>query len=318
MSRMKRSLEGWRGCRVRICLGVALAVQNGGAKSGEPNHRRRAAAGNLEFGSPEDALRRWISNSTEIFSALTAGTAKSYVTREQLLSLPQVSYTVTNDANFSGPTKISGVAIDQLVLMLAANPQADLAVAICSDGYETHYSHTYIAAHNPVLVLKIDGKDPADWPKFHESGVDMGPYLISSPDFKPSFTILSHEDEPQIPFGVVRLEMQSEAAVFDAIRPHGPDANSREVQDGYRIAQQNCFRCHNSGDKGGTKAQRPWTVLATWATASPEFFQAYIHDPKSKNPKSQMPGFPNYDAATLNALTKYFQAFADDTKSKKP
>src|SRR6202451_101602 len=43
-----------------------------------------------------------------------------YITRDQLLALPQVSYTVTNDANFSGrPTQISGVALDQLVQALA-------------------------------------------------------------------------------------------------------------------------------------------------------------------------------------------------------
>lgn len=245
----------------------------------------------------------------------TQGQTERYITREQLLALPQVSYTVTNDANFSGPTRISGVALEELIQKLAANPESDLALAVCTDGYETHYTHSYISAHHPVLVLKIDGKDPADWPKFHESGADMGPYLISSPDFKPSFKILSHEDEPQIPWGVVRLKIQSEAVVLDAIRPRGANGNSREVQDGYRIAQQNCFRCHNSGNIGGTKAQRPWRVLATWAQASPEYFAAYIHDPKSKNPKAQMPGFPNYDAATLNALTKYFQTFAD-TKSK--
>jgi mono/diheme cytochrome c family protein len=243
---------------------------------------------------------------------------KRYITRDQLLALPQVSYTVTNDANFSGPTQISGVPLDQLAQSLAANPESDLAVAISSDGYEAHYPRSYVTAHQPVLVLKINGKDPAEWPKFPEGDVDMGPYLISSADFKPSFKILSHEDEPQIPWGVVRLEIKSEDAAFNAIRPRGPSANSREVQDGYRIAQQNCFRCHNSGDQGGTKAQRPWTVLSTWATASPEYFAAYIHDPKSKNPKSQMQAFPNYDAATLNALTKYFQSFSDDAKSGKP
>ena len=83
------------------------------------------------------------------------------------------------------------------------------------------------------------------------------------------------------------------------------------MQDGYRIAQQNCFRCHNSGEQGGMKAQRPWTVLATWATASPEYFAAYVHDPKSKNPKAEMEGFSGYDAATLNALTRYFQTFSE-------
>jgi mono/diheme cytochrome c family protein len=243
---------------------------------------------------------------------------KRYITREQLLALPQGSYTVTNDPNFRGSTQIAGVALEQLLLALTPNPESEMFVAICSDGYETHYTHDYVSAHHPVLVLKIDGKDPAEWPKFPESGVDMGPYLISSPDFRPSFKILSHDDEPQIPWGVVRLEIRSEARAFDPIKPHGPVANTQAVQDGYRIAQQNCLRCHNNGYTGGTKAQRPWSVLATWATASPEFFAAYIHDPTSKNPKSQMPAFPNYDAATLDALTKYFQTFADDTKSGKP
>src|ERR1700727_1634018 len=243
---------------------------------------------------------------------------KRYITREQLLALPQATYTVTNDANFNGPTEISGVALDELVHALAANSESDIAVAICSDGYATHYDHSYITAHHPVLVLKIDGKDPADWPKFRENGAYRGPYLISSPDFKPSFKILSHDDEPQIPWGVVQLKIQSAAAVFDAIRPRSPSSNSPEVQDGYRIAQQNCFRCHNSGDAGGTKAQRSWTVLSTWATASPEYFAAYIHDPKSRNPKSQMQAFPNYDAATLSALTKYFQSFSDNARSGKP
>jgi mono/diheme cytochrome c family protein len=316
MSRMKRSWKAGAVAVAVICLGVALAVQSGGAQNGKPN-TGVVQHGILEFLSPKRTSPLDLEIDGDILGTVR-GHSKSYVTRQQLLSLPQVSYSVTNDANFTGPTKISGVAIDQLVVMLAANPQADLAVAICSDGYETHYSHTYIAAHNPVLVLKIDGKDPADWPKFHESGVDMGPYLISSPDFKPSFKILSHEDEPQIPWGVVRLEIKSETAVFNAIRPRGPGADAPEVQDGFRIAQQNCFRCHNSGTEGGTKAQRPWTVLSTWATASPDYFKAYIRDPKSKNPKSQMQSSPNYDAATLNALMKYFQSFSDDGKSTKP
>ena len=242
-----------------------------------------------------------------------------YITREQLLALPQMSFTVTNDANFGGPTEVSGVALDQLLQALfPENQESVLVVAICSDQYEAHYPRGYNAAHHPVLVLKINGKDPAGWPKAPGGYFGMGPYVISSADFKPGFKILSYEDEPQIPWGVVRLDLRTEAKVFHSIQPRMPGAVSREVQDGFRIAQQNCFRCHNSGDEGGTKAQRPWEVLATWATASPEYFAAYIHDPKSKNPKSLMPGFPNYDEATLRALTKYFQTFSDDNKSKKP
>ncbi len=47
----------------------------------------------------------------------------------------------------------------------------------------------------------------------------MGPYMISHPKFTPSFKILSHPEEAQIPWGVVRLEFRNEKAVFSANYP---------------------------------------------------------------------------------------------------
>ena len=41
---------------------------------------------------------------------------------------------------------------------------------------------------------------------------------------------------------------------------------------------------------------------------------AYIHAPVSRNPKAKMPGFPEYDDATLAALTAYFQTFSRQAK----
>ena len=242
-----------------------------------------------------------------------------YITREQLLAMPKVDFTVANDANFNGSTEVTGVELDHLVQALFPEPNsAILVVARCSDQYEAHFPKDYITAHHPVLVLKINGKDPAEWPKAPGGYFNMGPYVISTPDFKPSFKILSYEDEPQIPWGVIRLDFRTEAKVFLAIQPRMPGAASREVQDGFRIAQQNCFRCHNSELEGGMKASVSWSQLGTLAALSPETFQAYVHDPKSKTPNPAMPGFPIYDEATLHALTKYFQTFADDKKSGQP
>jgi len=238
-----------------------------------------------------------------------------FLRREQLLALPQVTYTVTNDANFHGPVRISGVALEELIRQIGIAPASDLAIAICSDNYRATYPRAYISAHHPVLVLTVNGQGPEGWPKgVVGNNVDMGPYLISSPDFKPRFTILSYSDEPQIPWGVVRLEFQNEAVVFGAIAPPGPQANSKEVQDGFQIAQQNCLRCHDMGRYGGTKAERPWAVLSLWATTKPDYFAAYIRNPKSKNPKSQMPGFPEYDDATVQALSAYFRTFHEAAK----
>jgi mono/diheme cytochrome c family protein len=142
----------------------------------------------------------------------------------------------------------------------------------------------------------------------------MGPFVISQPRFTPSYKILSHVDEAQIPWGVVRIEFREEKIVFGAIAPRGPQAQDREVQDGFRIAEQNCFRCHNAGSEGGQKSGRSWESLGALAAESPKDFAAYIRDPLAKNPSAQMPGNSQYDDATLAALAAYFRTFSEPAK----
>jgi mono/diheme cytochrome c family protein len=238
-----------------------------------------------------------------------------YITRGELLAMPQVSFNASGDTNFSGATRIRGVRLEDLARVLGASPSSDMVVAICDDEYRANYPQAYLKSHHPVLVLEVNGKAPAGWPKdSQEHKYDLGPYMISNPKFAPSYKILSHTDEPQIPWGVVRIESRDEKAVFDTIAPRGPHAQDREVQDGFRIAKQNCFRCHNSGREGGQKSGLSWETLSTLAKASPKDFAAYIHSPVSRNAKAQMPGFPEYDDATLAALTSYFQLFSKQEK----
>jgi mono/diheme cytochrome c family protein len=238
-----------------------------------------------------------------------------YVLREDLLKFAQATFTVSDDANFKTPTRLGGIFLEALAKHLSANFQSDLIVAICEDKYHAYYPHSYIVAHRPVLVLTVNGKSPEDWPKDPVgASFSMGPYLISHSSFKPNFKVLSHSDEPQIPWGVIRLEFRNEQKVSGAIAPRGPHAHDLDVQNGYRIAEQNCFCCHNMGADGGSKAGRPWAVLATWANSAPDHFTAYVRNPKAKNPHAQMPGNPNYDDATLNALLAYFRTFSGEPK----
>lgn len=238
-----------------------------------------------------------------------------FLTRADLLAFPQVSYLVSDDANLPAPVHVSGVPLGELLRQLSAAPQSDLVVAISKDLYWASYPQAYIAEHHPLLVLTIDGKGPEGWPKAPVgNGYSEGPYLISHPKFIPSFKILTHSDEPQIPWGVVRIEFRSEKQVLGTIAPRGPHADAAPVQAGYRIAQQNCFRCHNMGNEGGQKARRPWPVLAAWATSAPGYFGEYVCNPQSKNAKAEMPGFPNYDDTTIQALVAYFQTFVSQGK----
>jgi mono/diheme cytochrome c family protein len=138
--------------------------------------------------------------------------------------------------------------------------------------------------------------------------------MISHPKFSPAYKVLSHAEEAQIPWGVVRIEFREEKTVFGAIAPRGTRARDREVQDGFRIAQQNCFRCHNAGREGGLKSGLSWEALSAFAEASPKDFAAYIRAPLAKNSRAQMPGNPQYDDATLAALTAYFRTFSEPAK----
>ncbi len=230
-----------------------------------------------------------------------------YVSYAELLKLPQVTFTVTDDANFPGKDELGGVSLEELIRILGVPDRNTLVAAVCDDGYEAHYSVDYRAAHHPFLVLAINGKAPALVKRIGEEGA-YGPYLVSHPKFAPRYQILSHSEEPQIPNGVTGLRFLREDKVLDAIRPHGNLARNSPQMEGYEIARENCFRCHNEGDYGGRKAGITWSVLGKIARNRPRFFRGYISDPQEESDYAEMPGFPEYDDATLGALTEYFQS----------
>jgi mono/diheme cytochrome c family protein len=291
-------------CASIATAALALPFPFAAASSSTPSliskaHSQRLAATDLAIGGD--------------LAGLPAGSTR-YLSRQDLLTLPQVTYTVTDDQNFAGPTEITGVLLEDLSRALAGNPAADLVIAICDDQYHAHYPRGYLAQHHPLLVLKVNGQGPERWPRDAEGhGREMGPYLISHRKFTPGIRILAHQDEPQIPWGVVGFEFRNEENFLGAIAPLRNTSGS-DVQAGYGIAQQNCLRCHNMGEAGGQKAGHPWLVLSAWATASPQHFAAYIRNPQRENPRAEMPPNPNYDDRTLQALIAYFQTFQSPEK----
>ena len=247
-------------------------------------------------------------------AGLPAGSVR-YIRYEDLLALPQETYTISDDTNFKGQTEISGIALTTLAKFFGHTAHSDLIVAICYDKYRSNYPSDYLAAHHPILVLKINGKLRDKWPP-SEYGGQLGPYLISHPTFKPSFSVLSHKDEAQIPFGVTRLDFRSQAQVLGTIRPEGKWPKDSPVWQGYEIARQDCFRCHGLYGEGGERASRSWLVLAAWAATDSDRFQRYIHNPQSVQPSAKMPAHGDYDQATLAALTAYFKTFAPVRKNR--
>jgi mono/diheme cytochrome c family protein len=258
-------------------------------------HRTRAQADDLQVGG--DLL------------GVPKGETR-YVSYSDLLKLPQESYTVSDDTNFVGTVTIGGVALEKLPRLLGASEGASMVIAVCDDDYNAHYPAAYFKAHHPLLVLRVNGLPPAQWP-IGADGSAMGPYMVSHPLFASAFRVLAHADEPQVPWGVVRLEFRKEAEVYAAIEPRGAHAHDVAVQQGYRIASQNCFRCHSNAGEGGTKSLKSWQTIAAKAANDPRFFDMYVRTPKQLNPKSQMAASPQYDERTMAALRAYFTTFTE-------
>jgi hypothetical protein len=279
-----------------IALVLAATAQPAIAQTGPANilHLARSSSGDLEIGGD--------------LSGLPHGSTR-YIRYDDLLRMPQETYTVSDDTNFHGKTEIAGVPLETLARQLGSAPNDSMIVAICYDQYRANYPRDYIAAHHPILVLRINGRPHDQWPP-SPYGDPLSPYLISHPTFKPAFKILSHQDEPQIPYGVTRIEVRRESVVFGAIRPNGNWPANSPVGEGYAIARQDCFRCHNSGAEGGAKAGRSWTQLAKDAMSDPGKFQKAIRNPASVRTNAQMPAHSDYDDSTLAALTAYFKTFA--------
>ena len=143
--------------RVAIVSGtVILAVAPCGHSQSESNHQ----------GAPRLHRQRLATTDLELNGDLKGAPrgATRYISREDLLTLPQVSYTVTDDSNFKGPTEVSGVLLEEVMKALAVSAKADMAVAVCDDRYHAHYPRHYLASHHPLLVLKINGHPPESGP----------------------------------------------------------------------------------------------------------------------------------------------------------
>jgi mono/diheme cytochrome c family protein len=276
-----------------VCAVHAARSQAGATSLVGKLHTSRTSPGDLEVGGD--------------LAGVAPGETR-FLAREDLLAVSRPMSIKPGDGNYTVPAHVKAVPLEDLTGALGV-PAGDMVIAICKDKYRAHYSRTYLAAHHPALVVELNGRALSDWPKDNE-GNDPGPYEIAYENFKPTFKILAASDEPQVPWGIVRLEFRDEKSVFGAIAPLGAHANDETVQDGYKIAEQNCFRCHNSGAEGGLKSGVAWTVLAALAANSPVFFTQYVRDPKAQNPKTQMAASPEYDDATMRALIVYFKTFA--------
>jgi cytochrome c2 len=222
---------------------------------------------------------------------------------------------VAGDENFTemhAPrVKVTGVELGVLEQSLKVPAGLDLMLARCADGYVGPYPAEYVAAHRPILVLTVNGMTVPEWAR-STGNDDPGPYMISYGSFVPAWKVLAHQDRPQVPTQVLEMEFKRSQQVFGPIAPPLRLGEGSPERAGFAIAKQNCLRCHSAGPYGGTKAGLSWEVLSGLALRDRAEFERYVQAPKSVNPKAKMVGSPQYDAATLAAISAYFQSLGKE------
>ncbi len=206
-----------------------------------------------------------------------------YYSYDQLLTLPTVTVKTDRDPNTNTPATYTGVYISDLFAAFNADPSLDVIGANCSDGSKQYYDRDYVAKHRPILLLKFDGKPPADWPN-SEHGSWLGPYCVVHESFSPMETIYGYVEEPRNAPAVTSLELTSFNQSLGHFTPKG-SANDPEVVKGQKIAVGSCISCHKLGNAGGHIAST-WAVLAATAMTSKDTFRKRVIDPRSFNPVS--------------------------------
>lgn len=293
----------WRmGLLIAVSCGSFLIVGQKDVPS--PFHRQRLAASDLEVSG--------------MVTAIPHGESR-FVSRDFLLSLPQVTVKIERHEDLPLVTRegvtVTGIYLDVLAKQLGALPESSAIEAICTDGYAAAFPAGYTRTHRPIFVLTVDGLSAHDWAVKNHT-YDAGPYFVAYEHFVPAFQVLSHDERALEPDQLEKLLFSTKEELYGGIEPKvaAPIAFDSPVNSGYRIARQNCFRCHNAGEYGGTQAGKSWATLGKIAKERPEFFADWVRDPLAIDPQAKMPPNPAYDKATLTALTKYFETFAVEGK----
>jgi hypothetical protein len=240
-------------------------------------------------------------------SGIPAGETR-YARWSELRSLPTAKLTL--DGEFvEGPQVLTVVFLDDLWKALPVAAGADTLLASCGDGYAAVFTCGFIATYRPFLVLEIDGRGPGDWPP---KGLDYnpGPYVITvSANLVPAAA--SYRDlEHKKPWGVTTLEVASYRERYRAIYSGSWDALPPPAADGREIWVNSCASCHQGpgGIFGGTKAARPFEVIAAYAGYDRAFFMRYVRDPKSLVPCAKMEPHPKYVDSDLSNLIAFITA----------
>lgn len=236
-----------------------------------------------------------------------AGEAR-FVAREDMETLGTETLRV---AGIFGPgeRELKVIWLEEVWAALPRENEADVLLAYCRDGYLAVYREDFIAAYRPFVILEIDGRGPDRWPP-EGLKLNPAPWVIAvSGAVVPRVADLLDAGHKQ-PWGVMSIQVGRYAEVFEAIYTGRWSRLSLSAEAGREIWVNACTNCHTGpgGMIGGTKANRPFEVLAAQAGYNRDYFKAYVRNPQGTMPEAKMEAHPHYTDAQLEALIAFITA----------
>jgi len=231
-----------------------------------------------------------------------------FVTQESLRSLPVMKLAL--DGEFvPGKQEVTAIFLLDLWRALPVAAEADTVLATCSDGYAAIYRRKQVDLLRPFLVLEINGVGPKDWPP---QGLNFNPapgVISVSETVAPAvagFLDVNHKR----PWAVTTLEFVRFDDQFATLYSGPWGSLSERAQLGREIWLNSCLSCHPGpgASFGGTKAGRPFEVLAAHAAFNADYFRRFVRDPQGENSGAKMEPHPHYTDGQLDALIAFITA----------
>jgi cytochrome c2 len=231
-----------------------------------------------------------------------------YVSWADLRKLPVARLSLPNEF-VPGTQVVTAVFLDDLWRALPCGAGSDVLLATCDDGYASVFTREFIGRYRPFLVLEINGRGPDRWP-LPGWAFNPGPYviLISSTVVPGADGILDASHKK--PWGVVRIEIASQAERFRDITSGPWAALSPRGRAGREIWINSCASCHRGpgGTFGGSKSRQSFLALQSLAVLHPGVFKAYIRDPRAVVPGATMPAHGRYTDQQLEDIVAFVTA----------
>ena len=236
----------------------------------------------------------------------TADGSVRYVSRDALLGLPGNTHLHEAPTDSIPPGDLTVLPIDRLLDALPLATGADGLILICSDRWESFMPVSLVRDIHPYLLLKYDGRTPAQgWPRFSPNE-GMSPYFSNwSPALGP-------KDTSGTPFGefdatqIVEIRAVNTSARYAPFYAGALAHLSPTAQKGRALFIRECNMCHQGpGGVGGNTSQRPLALLEQFAVATPDHFKAMVIKPTTFYPQTVMPPHDFFTAEMMAQLIAF-------------